>query len=152
MVPSSSQSYCSFADMDPYKFGPPSVPLHPPPPQLPGDVLVCGGRQRSASFLAFEAPAFAEDLLAIHLRVPIRLSVKLEHLVYVDSAPGDFILVPRGTASAWGNEGAPEALMVVQQPPPALPTQRRRCVDFHFVGKFPDFLQSTRKQIPTRFE
>jgi len=126
MVPPPRSEEHSFADMDPYTFGPPSVPLHPPPPRLPEDVLACAGRQRSASFFAFEAPAFAEDLLAIHLRLPVRMSVKLDHWVHVDSAPGDFILVPRGAASAWGNEGAPEALLVVL--PPAL-TRKIACQD-----------------------
>ncbi|MEZ4735830.1 MAG: AraC family transcriptional regulator [Caldilineaceae bacterium] len=116
MVPSPSPSLCSFADIDPYTFGPPSVPLHPPPPRLPEDVLTCGGRQSSTSFFSFEAPAFVEDLLAIHLRLPVRMSVKLERWVHVDSAPGDFTLIPCGAASAWSHEGVPEALLVVLPP------------------------------------
>jgi len=118
MVSSPTPSYCSFADIDPYTFGPPSVPLHPPPPRLPEDVLACGGRQSSASFFTFESPAFAEDLLVIRLRLPVRMSLKLERWVHVDSAPGDFTLIPRGVASAWSHEGVPEGLLVVL--PPAL--------------------------------
>jgi len=61
-------------------------------------------------------PAFAEDLLAIHLRTPVRMAVKLAHWVHIDSVPGDFVLVPRGAASTWGNEGTPEALLVMLPP------------------------------------
>lgn len=109
-------SLCSFADVDPYTLGPPSVPLHPPPPPLPEDVLVCGGRQSSAAFRTFAMPAFAEDLLAIHLRTPVRMAVKLARWAQIDSVPGDFVLVPRGAASTWGNAGTPDALLVVLPP------------------------------------
>ena len=116
MTLSSTPNVCSFAEIDPYAFGPTAVPIHPPPPRLPEGVVACGGRLEPPIKGAFAVPAIIEDLLAIHLQLPKRLSVKLDRWLHVDSAPGDFTLIPRGVLSTWnGGEGA-EAL-VLSLPP-----------------------------------
>lgn len=116
MTSSPTPGLCSFAEIDPYAFGPTATPLHPLPPRLPEDVIACGGRLEPPVKGAFAVPAIIEDLLAIHLQLPKRLSVKLDRWFHVDSVPGDFTLIPREILSTWnGGEGA-EAL-VLSLPP-----------------------------------
>jgi AraC family transcriptional regulator len=116
MVKPGTPSLCSFADIDPYTIGPKAEPLHPPPPCLPEGVAVRGGRHEPNLLAPFETPAFEEDLLIIHLRLPKRLSMKLDRWIHADSMPGDLALIPRGHACTWDGGGAGEALMVSLPP------------------------------------
>ncbi|WP_097653742.1 helix-turn-helix transcriptional regulator [Candidatus Chloroploca asiatica] len=118
MVTSGTLDLCSFAEIDPYTIGPKAEPLHPLPPHLPEGVAVRGGRHEPDLLAPFETPAFVEDLLIIHLRIPKRLSIKLDRWMHTDSMPGDLALIPRGHTCTWDAGGAGEALMV--SVPPAL--------------------------------
>ena len=115
MTSSPTPGLCSFAEIDAYAVGS-VIPLHSPPPPLPENVIALGGRQEPTMQAAFTAPAFVEDLLTIHLRLPQRLSVKLDRWFHVNSVPGDLTLIPRGEASAWSGEGAAEALILTLPP------------------------------------
>lgn len=126
MTFSATPELCSFADVDPYAFGPTSIPLHPPPPPLPENVIACGGRLGSGSIQPFPIPAFLEDQVIIHLRFPKRLEMKLDRWVYIDTKPGDLALIPRGQPTMWGGEGEAEALILSL--PPAL-TQKSALQD-----------------------
>lgn len=118
MTPSPTPSVCSFAEIDPYAFGPTAVPLHPPPPRLPEDVMACGGRQVAAPYGPNAIPAFREDILIIQLRPLQRLSMKLERWVHTKIALGDLVIVPRGEPRIWDVDGTAEALILSL--PPAL--------------------------------
>jgi AraC family transcriptional regulator len=130
-------SLCSFAEIDPYTFGPASVPLHPPPPRLPENVVARGGRLASDVFQPFSVPAFMEDLLMIHLRCPKRLLVKLNRWVRVESKPGDLVIVPRGHPTSWGGEDAAEALLLSL--PPTL-TQKTALQDADYAPTYFEFI------------
>ncbi len=137
MTPSPTPSVCSFAEIDPYAFGPTAVPLHPPPPRLPEDVMACGGRLEPPIKGAFAVPAITEDLLAIHLQLPKRLSVKLDRWFHADSVPGDFTLIPREILTTWnGGEGA-EAL-VLSLPPTF--TRKTALQDTNYAPTFLEFM------------
>lgn len=116
MTSSLPPNLCSFTEIDPYALGPTSIPLHPPPPRLPENVVACGGRLASASIQPFSVPAFVEEQLIIHLRFPKRLAMKLDRWVHVNSKPGDLVLIPRGQPTIWGGEGASEALLLSLPP------------------------------------
>lgn len=116
MTPSPTPNLCSFAEIDPYAFGPTAVPLHPPPPRLPEDVMACGGRQKLTTSFPFTVPAFVEDLLIIQLRPMQRLSMKLERWVHTKITPGDLILIPRGEPRTWDADGTAEALILSLPP------------------------------------
>jgi AraC family transcriptional regulator len=118
MITSSTPSLYSFAEIDPYAFGPKAEPLHPPPPRLPEGVVARGGRQKEELLDPFTVPAFVEDLLIIHLRIPKRLSLKLDRWIHAESIPGDIVLIPRGEACTWDGDGMGEALILSL--PPAL--------------------------------
>ncbi len=118
MTPSPVPSVCSFAEIDPYAFGPRAVPLHPPAPRLPEGVMACGGRQEATPHDPFAIPAFEEDLLLIQLRPLQRLSMKLERWVHTKISSGDLILVPRGEPHTCDVDGPTEALILSL--PPAL--------------------------------
>lgn len=112
MTVSPTPGLCSFAEIDPYAFGPTAVPLHPPPPQLPEGVCACGGRHEVNLHGPFAIPAFVEDLLIIQLRPLQRLSIKLERWVHAKIVPGDVVLVPRGEPRIWEVDGTAEALIL----------------------------------------
>lgn len=116
MIPTTASSLCSFADIDPYTIGPKSEPLHPPPPRLLEGVTVRGGRHEPNLLAPFETPAFVEDLLIIDLRLPKRLSVKLDCWIHADSIPGDLALIPYGQSCTWDGDGAGEALILSLPP------------------------------------
>jgi hypothetical protein len=118
MVQSSTVDLCSFADIDPFDYGLPSIPSHQPPPHLPEGVTAIAGQQAMQAVDCLAVPAFVEDLLIVHLRCPLRLSVKIRRWFHVHSQPGDLTLVPRGNTSRWSREGTMEALMLSL--PPAL--------------------------------
>lgn len=107
---------CSFSEIDPYAFGPPTVPLHPPPPKLPEDVVACAGRQVGTVTGPSATPAFVEDLLIIQLRPLPRLSMKGERWVHTPMMPGDLVLVPRGEPRLWQVDGTAEALILSLPP------------------------------------
>ncbi len=125
MLSPSSPDLCSFAESDPYAFGPPSIPLHPPPPR-PDGVVACGGRQEMPPLTPFAVPAFVEDLLIIQRRPLPRLSMKGDRWVHTKIAAGDLVIVPRGEPRLWAVEGTSEALIVCL--PPAL-TQKTALQD-----------------------
>lgn len=116
MLSPSSPGLCSFAEVDPYAFGPTAVPLHPPPPRLPENVVACGGRQELTTSFPFTVPAFVEDLLIIQLRPMQRLSIKLERWVHTKITPGDLILIPHGEPRTWDADGTAEALILSLPP------------------------------------
>ncbi len=116
MLPPSPPDLYSFAEVDPYAFGPAAVPLHPPPPRLPENVVACGGRQELTTSFPFTVPAFVEDLLIIQLRPMQRLSMKLERWVHTKIMPGDLILIPRGEPRTWDADETSEALILSLPP------------------------------------
>ena len=116
MMPTPTPTLCSFAEVDPYAFGPTAVPLHPPPPRLPENVVACGGRLVVAPHHSFAIPAFKEDLLIIQLRPMQRLSIKLERWVHTKITPGDLILIPHGEPRTWDADGISEALILSLPP------------------------------------
>ena len=135
MTPSPTPNLCSFAEIDPYAFGPTAVPLHPPPPRLPEDVMACGGRQVVAPYGPNAIPAFREDLLIIQLRPLQRLSMKLERWVHTKIVPGDLVIVPRGEPRIWDVDGTAEALIV------SLPPTLTRKTALHDIDYNPAFLE-----------
>lgn len=112
MVTREDSRLYSFVDENPYAVGPKAVPLHPTPPRLPEGVAIRGGHHETGTTSPFETPAFKEDLLIIHLRYPLRLSLKLERWHHADSSPGGLVLIPRGHAGVWACDGRGEALIV----------------------------------------
>ena len=116
MTPTPTSGLCSFAEVDPYAFGPTAIPLHAPPPRLPENVVACGGRQVMAPHRSFAVPAFKEDLLIIQLRPLQRLSMKLERWVHTKIAPGDLVIIPRGEPRTWEVDGTAEALILSLPP------------------------------------
>lgn len=106
----------SFTEVDPYALGPTSIPLHPPPPRLPENVVACGGRLASASIQPFSVPAFVEDILIIQLRPLQRLSMKVDRWVHTKITPGDVVLLPRGEPRIWYADGTAEALILSLPP------------------------------------
>lgn len=137
MAPVPTPSLCSFAAIDPYAVGPASVPLHPPSPRLPENVVACGGRQMVEVLQPFLLPAFAEDLIIIHLHFPKRLVMKMDRWMQVDSSPGDLVLIPRGQATIWGGEGTAEALLLSL--PPAL-TQKAALQEVDYAPAHLEFV------------
>ena len=117
MPPAPTPNLCSFAEIDPYALGPTSIPLHPPPPRFPENVMACGGRLASASIQPFSVPAFVEDLLIIQLRPLHRLSMKVDRWVHTKITPGDVVLLPRGEPRIWYADGTAEALILSLPPP-----------------------------------
>jgi AraC family transcriptional regulator len=107
---------CSFAEIDPYAFGPTAVPLHPPPPRLPENVMACGGRQVGTPHGPSAIPAFVEDLLIIQLRPLRRLSMKAERWIHTKITPGDLVIVPRREPRIWHVDGTAEALILSLPP------------------------------------
>ena len=130
----------SFAEIDPYAFGPPSTPLHPLPPRLPDGVMACGGRQTMPPATPFAIPAFKEDLLIIPIRPLQRLSMKLERWVHTKIAPGDLIIIPRGEPRTWDADGTAEALILSL--PPTL-TQKTALQDVDYAPACLEFLPRT---------
>lgn len=116
MTPSPTPNLCSFAEIDPYAFGPRAVPLHPPPLRLPEGVGACGGRQEATPQAPSAIPAFVEDLLIIQLRPLQRLSMKVDRWVHTKIALGDLVLVPRGEPRSWYVDGMAEALILSLPP------------------------------------
>jgi AraC family transcriptional regulator len=116
MTPTAAPSLYSFAEIDPYALGPTAVPLHPPPPRLPENVVACGGRQEQTPRFPFAVPAFQEDVVIIHLRPLDRLSMKLERWIYTEIAPGDLVLIPRGEPHIIDVEGMTEGLILSLPP------------------------------------
>ncbi len=74
--------------------------------------MACGGRLEVAEHRSFAMPAFAEDVLTLHLRPLKRLSVKLDRWFHVNSVPGDLTLIPRGTPTTWCGGGTAESLLL----------------------------------------
>lgn len=140
MLSSSRPGLSSFAEVDPYAFGPTAVPLHPPPPRLPENVVACGGRQKLTTSFPFTVPAFVEDLLIIHLRPMQRLSMKLERWVHTKITPGDLILIPRGEPRTWDADGMSEALILSL--PPTL-TKKTAFQDVDYAPACLEFMPRT---------
>jgi AraC family transcriptional regulator len=103
--------------------------LHPPSPRLPEGVVARGGRQKEDLLDPFTVPAFVEDLLIIHLRIPKRLSIKLDRWIHAESKPGDIVIIPRGAACIWDGDGMGEALILSL--PPALSVKTARLETYH---------------------
>ena len=137
MTPAPAPGLSSFAEVDPYALGPTAIPLHAPPPRLPEGIVACGGRLEAAEHRSFAMPAFAEDLLTLHLRPLKRLSVKLDRWFHVNSVSGDLTLIPRGTPTTWCGGGTAESLLLSL--PPTL-TRKAALQDTDYDPTFLEFL------------